>query len=272
MKKYGLLGYPLGHSLSPQIHRRLFALSGIEASYDLLPLPPERLHEFCHIAKAYDGFNVTIPYKEQILSHCVSLDRLARAYGAVNTITKERVGYNTDGAGFLKATEGYPLGGDVLILGAGGAARVFAYESAQAGAKITLAVRESSKEKAKALRQELMAKFVCPVRILPLDALEQDRQNYRWLLQATSVGMQPNSDQMPVSSSVLSRCEHVFDAVYRPRETKLLREAKACGCRVFDGMKMLVWQAVRAHEIWYNAKFCESDLQALWQEMDAWEI
>jgi shikimate dehydrogenase len=147
-KQFALIGHPLGHSISPEIHERLFALSGVDASYRLLPVPPQKLPGRLPELASLDGFNVTIPHKETLAAAVASLGESAARYRSVNTVspTPEGLrGYNTDCDGFLRslASQRIEIGKNVCVLGAGGVGRMFATECVLHGADLTLAVRKA---------------------------------------------------------------------------------------------------------------------------------
>lgn len=150
MTHYALIGHPLGHSLSPQIHRALLAAAHLEGDYRLLDIAPEDLANRLPELQTLRGFNVTIPHKQAVLSAMAELEEKAALFGAVNTVAVRGgkfYGYNTDCYGFLRSLSaaGIPLAGRVLILGTGGVARMFAFEAVLAGAAVTLAARTPSK-------------------------------------------------------------------------------------------------------------------------------
>lgn len=195
---------------------------------------PDQFEALWPYLRQLDGFNVTIPYKQQIIPFCAQLDDTAKRYGAVNVVDCKNggVGYNTDCVGFLRSLEGIPLKGEVLVAGAGGVGRMFAVESARHGARVTLAVRQSSIERALELQREMEREIPgAAARVVTLDSLPQEEARYRWLINATPAGMYPKVDDMPLDPSVLPRCENVFEAIYNPVQTKLMRLAQQVGCR-----------------------------------------
>lgn len=273
-RNFVILGHPLGHSMSAPIHTRLFALSGSEGAYGVLDLAPEELERHWHLLDALYGYNVTIPYKLAVIPHLDRLDETARRYGAVNVVanTPERVGYNTDCYGFCKTIEqlGADLSQSVCILGAGGVGRMFAIESALQGAAVTLAVLPNAWAKAEAVVRDIQAQRPgAPVRIVDITRLAGLDGPFHLLINATPAGMYPQVDGMPIGPELLSRCSYVFDSIYNPTKTRLLRAAEQAGCRCAGGMAMLVWQAVRAHEIWDRASYRTEDIAALIAEMSA---
>lgn len=266
LKKYAVIGHPMGHTMSPFIHKRLFELSGIEAQYVVFDIPPEELEEkYRDELSKLDGFNITIPHKQRIIPLLQRLDPKAEMYGSVNTVAFQKngsCGYTTDPDGFLKAleAEGAEPCGRVVILGCGGVARTMAYEAVLKKARLTFAVRKEDTEVCRELCREIKDTLGADVDFCSIDSIEGDID---LLVNATPIGMYPKTDAQPVGREVLSRTKTVFDAVYNPLETKLIKEAKECGCKAIGGMSMLVWQAVAAHEIWDGSKYNKEDIDRL---------
>ncbi len=270
-KQYAVIGHPIGHTMSPFINKRLFELEGIDADYSVFDITPEELTiKYREQLTALDGYNITIPHKQTIIPLIDSLDKKAEIYGSVNTVKNSdgvSKGYTTDPNGFLKALEAYdiPLKHSVVIVGTGGVARVMAFEAAIAGCAITIAVRESDLHDVAALAAELKLKVhgisVDTCKINRLDHFEKSTIDL--LINATPVGMYPNSDACPIDDHVISRCAHVFDAVYNPLETTLIKKARANGAKAVGGMSMLVWQAAVSHEIWNGAVFDREDIEKI---------
>lgn len=264
-RQFTVIGHPLGHTMSPFIHDALFRLSGRPADYGAMDIPPQALAEKYKDLRRMDGFNVTIPHKQAIIPLLDSLDESAARYGAVNVVDcgEKAVGYNTDAYGFLMAlqTNRISLGGHTLLCGCGGAARTIAYEALLAGGPLTIAVRESDLPAADSLRRELEAAI--PGAAVSVRRLDQAGGAYDLLVNATPVGMYPHVDAMVVTREQLAGCKAVFDAVYNPRQTMLLQEAAALGIPAAGGMPMLVWQAVRAHEIWDGVSYDAGDMERL---------
>lgn len=264
-RKFTVIGHPLGHTMSPFIHDALFRLSGLPGEYGAQDIPPEELSARYADLRRLAGFNVTIPHKQAIIPLLDRLDESAARYGAVNTVAcgEQAVGYNTDAYGFLKAlqTSGISLGGPVLLCGCGGVARTMAYECLLAGGPLTLAVRESDLPAARALAAELQ-QAIDDARV-DIVRLDEAQGSFDLLINATPVGMYPRCDAMPVDEKLLAGCRHVFDAIYNPRKTLLLRVAERLGIPTVGGMPMLVWQAVRAHEIWDGTVYDLEDIRRL---------
>lgn len=279
MKNYALIGYPLGHSLSPQIHTRLLQLSGVEGGYEKLEIPPEELTGSFEKLSRLSGFNITIPHKVAIMDYCDRLDEGAKRYRSVNCVKngEEKVGYNTDVLGFTKSIEmlGASLSGKVLLIGCGGVGRMMAIETALSGGELTIAALESDR----ALAEKVMAEIAemkpeAKVNAVYIDgALSPDNfggemPKFDLLINASPVGMYPKTDRMACTPGVLDNVSYVFDAVYNPKVTLLAKTAREKGAKAMTGMAMLVLQAAAAHEIWNNARFNDSDLKKLISDME----
>ena len=245
MDKYGLIGHPLGHSMSPLIHEKLFALSGIsDYSYELIDIAPEELTSRMDELKELRGFNITIPHKTAIIPFADELSESALRYNSVNCISNNGgrfIGYNTDCDGFLRSAEALPLGGKVLLVGCGGVGRMIAIEAALHGAELTIAVIPQDIKTA----QLVMA------------------GSFDLLINATPVGMYPKTENCAVSDEIIANCSSFFDVIYNPTETLLMKKARALGRTAVGGASMLVYQAVKAHEYWYGGEFSAEDISKI---------
>lgn len=263
MEKFGLIGYPLGHSMSPVIHKELFKLNNIDATYELKEINPADLdNEFAGL-KEFAGFNVTIPHKIAVIPFLDKLSQRAELFGAVNTVdNKDGVltGHNTDCEGFLRALKmaDITLGGKVLLCGSGGVSRMFAFESVLAGADLTIAVRDADVDAANVIAQEIKDKLSKDVTVKTLDEVDGA---YDVLINGTPVGMHPNVDACVLPTEKVVKCSAVFDAVYNPMQTLLLKYAHEAGIKCSNGLPMLVWQAAVAQEIWFGVKFDFDDIK-----------
>lgn len=271
MKKYSLIGYPLGHTMSPPIHNRLLQLSGIEGSYEVMEIHPDDLKKHYSVLSTLDGFNITIPHKVSIINFTDELDEKAALYGAVNCVkiqNGKKIGYNTDVVGFTRSIEqmGASLSDKVLLLGCGGVGRMMAIETVLQNGSLTIAVREADLQAANELKNDILK--IKPNAVVEITTLGNIQGSYDLLVNATPVGMHPNNDDIPVHDSLLSNVKFVFDAIYNPRETRLLKTAKNYGATVLGGMSMLVLQAVRAHEIWNGVTFDKKDIDTLITDME----
>jgi shikimate dehydrogenase len=269
-KKFAVIGHPIGHTMSPFIHDRLFKLSGIDARYSVIDISPENLErDYNETLKNLDGYNITIPHKQNIIPLLDEIDEKAEMYGSVNTVSNvngKARGYTTDPDGFLEALKyaSIDLNGRVVILGCGGVARTMAYEALLKNAKLEFAVREKSIPKVKELIKEIKSKLNNPdVSFCDINELSG---GIDLLVNATPVGMSPNTDNMPVPESVLKNCANVYDAIYNPLKTKLIKTALKNGAKAEGGMSMLVWQAVVSHRHWNNSVYDVKDIEKLCED------
>ena len=262
---FGLLGHPLGHSMSPFIHQALFALSGRPQPYALHDVAPEDLKTQVPKLLAGQGFNITIPYKVEIIPFLTQLSEKAELYQSVNTVEIKDgryIGHNTDVDGFLHGVRslGVELSqGPVLMLGSGGVANMIATEVVLAGSPLTIAVRKEDVKQAAALKERLLK--IKPEAEITTCLLDEPNGSYRLLVNATPVGMYPNTQSCPVTPEIIRQAEAVFDLVYNPFETQLVQTAKSLGLPAGGGLSMLVWQAAVAHEIWFGDSFTDQQIQ-----------
>jgi len=260
----GLIGDPIEHTMSPAMQNAAFRDKGIDYIYVPFRVKPENLGKAIEGMRALNirGLNVTIPHKVAVIPFLDELDDLAEKIGAVNTIVNEDGilrGYNTDATGFLRALleSGIELEDkNIVILGAGGASRAISLTLAQGGANLVILNRLLELDWA-----EELAGRISQICTSEVKALELNRQNLlrtlekaTLLVNATSVGMSPSIDQTPVDSDLLRHDLIVFDIVYNPVKTRLLKEAEAVGAKTVSGVEMLVWQGALAFELWTGLK------------------
>jgi shikimate dehydrogenase len=264
MKHAGVIGYPLGHSLSPAIFKTAFDAAGIEARYQAWETPPEELEARMNALRGDEmlGANVTIPHKEAVVPLLDRVEERAERIGAVNTIANaggRLVGYNTDVAGFVRALRedaGFdPKGKRTAVLGAGGAARAVALALIEGGASMIVVTGPIP---------EQVDKLVADLRGLTASGTIitwchwQDGTFMTVLPQAdllvncTPVGMHGSETegQSPVAADYLPASGVVFDLVYNPPETPLLNAAKGHGAKAVSGLGMLVYQAAESFRLW----------------------
>ncbi len=263
MKKFGLIGYPLGHSMSPLIHRELFKINNIDAGYELVEINPETFGNEFEGMKGFDGFNVTIPHKIAVIPQLNALSERAELFGAVNTVENKNgvlTGHNTDCYGFLRALAmaEIELKGKVLVCGCGGVSRMFAFETILASADLTIAVRDADVEAGQQIVDEIESKLGKTAKLITLD--EADGA-FDLIINGTPVGMHPNTDACVLPKEKVQKAKAVFDAVYNPLETKLISYAKEAGIKFSNGLPMLVWQAAVAQEIWFGVKFSNEQIK-----------
>ena len=255
-----LIGDPVEHTMSPVMHNAAFKKLGLDYVYIPFRVRAEELARAVDGMRALNmrGFNVTIPHKVTIIPMLDSIDPIAEKIGAVNTVVNddgELTGYNTDATGFLQALleQGVEPGGKkVVVLGAGGASRAISYILAERDARLTVLNRQLEIDWAVELARRIHEDLGKDVRVFELcsENLAVALEGAAILINATSVGMSPNSEESPVSAELIKPDLVVFDIVYNPIRTKLLREAEAAGARTGSGVDMLAWQGALAFEKW----------------------
>lgn len=255
-----ILGNPLEHSYSPRMHNRVFNKLNMDYCYWPVEVSAENLSTvFAGLTKMnVAGFNVTIPHKMRIVELLDELDPLASAIGAVNTICLKdgrTKGYNTDGQGFLKALEtDHDMSIDnknIFIIGCGGAARAIAMTLAFHGVgKVFLCNRTISK--ADALAAEINEKISNCAEVVTQTPAEMAvaMPACQVLINSTGIGMHPNVDALPIDETLLFKELVVADIVYNPLMTRLLQAAQNSGCRIVNGLGMLVYQGAEAFKLW----------------------
>lgn len=260
----GLIGWPVSHSVSPAMHNAAF--DALELDWRYVPLPvdpalPGAVGDAVRGVRAMGmrGINITVPHKQAVLPFLDRIAPAAQAMRAVNTIVVEAdgslTGDNTDAPGFiadLRAHDVDPVGAHVLVLGAGGSARAIIYGLAQAGARrVTLVNR--SLERAQNLLDDLRP-YVGNLQTEVIHSgaeLQALVESVTLIVNCTSVGMMPHVDASPWPPGISMRAgQSVYDLVYNPAETLLLRQAQAAGARQIGGLGMLVWQGALAFERW----------------------
>lgn len=256
--RLGLIGYPLGHSLSPNIHTAALKACGLEGSYSLFPISPDDkdgLKDLLARVRAGElhGLNVTIPHKQNVIEFMDELTPTAKAIGAVNTIylrDGKLIGDNTDAAGFLAdlkkgiGNRELGVGKSALVLGAGGSARAVVYALLSDGWNVTLAARRLE-------QAEQLANTFPNHQLLITNYSSLILHPSSLLVNTTPVGMFPNVDVSPLPENLsLPSNAFVYDLVYNPSETKLVKSARAQGLHATTGLGMLIEQAALAFELW----------------------
>jgi len=270
MIQLGLIGYPLSHSLSPKIQNAALKACGLEGNYSLFPIRPDDIRTLKALLTRIrlgelPGLNVTIPHKQLVIPLLDELASTAKAIGAVNVIYlrgNKLIGDNTDATGFLtdlkkfmaespSPISGEGLGADgksAIVLGAGGSARSVVYALLQDGWQVTIAARRIEQA------QELAARFE-GANAIELNFQTFQLSNFHLIVNTTPLGMTPNADQSPLPENIsLSTNSMIYDLVYNPRETKLVRDARSQGLHATTGLGMLLEQAALGFELWTRHK------------------
>lgn len=260
-KRLGIIGYPIGHSISPIFQQAALDALGIDATYEKWEVTPEGVGDFVNGLRAPDswGINITLPHKQAVIPLLDEVDEWATAAGAVNTIVNHDgrlTGHNTDGPGFLRALlveTGYdPKGTRALILGAGGAARGILLALARGGVD-SLVIANRTMERAETLAKLAVENGV-KSEAIPIagNVLIKSAASADLIVNCTSVGMSHGPDEQgtPLTAAEIPASAIVNDVVYTPLETPLLREAAAAGATALGGLHMLVYQGVLSFQMW----------------------
>ena len=245
MKRFAVIGDPIAHTLSPNLHQEVYRQLELDASFEQIHVTPNSLDSFINSNKL-DGFNVTIPHKLSIIPFLKGLDEAAKTIGAVNCVHNGK-GYNTDWIGFLKAMElnGVDLNGkDCTILGAGGAARAIAYGLVQADVNSIL-ISNRTQTKADQLLDWINS-------IFPTNF---QSKNSDIIINCTPLGMWPDTESMPEVE--IQNGQILADTIYNPLETTWLKAGKTKGAKTIDGLDMFIAQGLASADIWFGKKISE---------------
>lgn len=259
-KTIGLIGHPIAHSRSPDMHNAALKHFGLPYVYLAYDIPPEQFATAINGMKTlgFIGWNVTIPHKVRMMDYLDELDLGAIEIDAVNTVVKRGekwVGFNTDGIGYLRSLReeiAIDLKGKrVVLLGAGGAARAVGYTLATSGVE-QLVIANRTLSKAEQLAKHLEKHTKTDVR--PIQDCKQAIQKASLVVNTTSVGMHPNTEEIPIDPTWLHPDLVASDLIYEPRQTAFLKAASSIGAKTHNGLGMLVHQAACAFELWLDQK------------------
>ncbi len=280
MKRFALLGNPLGHSLSPTLHKAIYRQLEIDdACYRAIELEADKLKGFFAGFRVggFDGVNITIPHKSTVIDLLDEVDAKARLINAVNCIHRKRnvlTGYNTDMLGFghsFRNHGGKIADNDFAIIGAGGSALAVAAVLAEGGAR-SVAVVNRTRERAEQLQLVIETlNDEVQVRLCEEADLADSKNSLYCLINTTSLGMHPDVKSSPVAdlSAFISDSTLVFDLVYNPARTQLLADAEKIGAPTVNGLEMLIAQAVYSVEIWMGGNVVQHiDMNCLIKELE----
>ena len=252
----GLIGHPVEHSFSPPMHNAAFDELGMDYAYVAFDVNPTDLQTAIEGAKSLNikGFNVTIPHKIEVMKFLNEIDEVAALIGAVNTIDfKNLKGYNTDGIGAVRAIEEVTSikNKNVVVAGAGGASRAISFYLAKYGAE-SMAILNRNVEKAQGLAADVsQSGLIGEVKADSISEIRNYLKDADILVDTTPIGMHPNISDEPISlAKDMDEDLVVFDAVYNPNETVLLKEAIKAGANPVYGIKMLLYQGAESFKIW----------------------
>ncbi len=272
----GLIGNPVEHTMSPVIHNTLAEKCGHNLVYVPFQVEEGRLAEAVKGACALNvlGLNVTVPYKSAVIESLVETDELAAHIGAVNTLVRTDggyKGYNTDMTGLYRAMTGEGIrieGEEIILLGAGGAARAVAYLcGAQKAGKVWLLNR--TREKAEQVAEEVNGAFGRDVIVPMLLSDYQKLPDGKFLaIQGTSVGLAPNTEDVVIDDAAFYRKIHTgFDLIYRPFTTRFMSLVQEAGGNAYNGLKMLLYQGIIAYELWNGVEITEEEAGLVYEKL-----
>lgn len=259
-----VIGHPVAHSLSPTMHNAAFEALGLPFVYVAHDVAPGDVAKALEGVRAlgYRGLSVTIPHKVEAMGAVDRVDEIAQGIGCINTVVNEDgrlLGYNSDGLGALGALRDAgadPQGRNVLMLGSGGAARAVAVTIAREAPPAHLTILGVEMDQLHQLAADVRARGRAPVSDTELSeaALREAMAAADIVLHCSPIGMHPNEDRSVVPAGLLRSGQVVFDAVYNPRRTRLLKDAAAAGCRTVEGLEMFLGQAFVQFELWTGQK------------------
>lgn len=284
----GLIGFPVGHSVSPVIHNTLAELYGQNLVYVPLPVEPGMLERAIAGAEAFGfwGMNVTVPYKSEVIPFLKEIDPLAEQIGAVNTLVRMEGGYkgcNTDMPGLYRAmcADSVEIAGEeVILLGAGGVARAIAFLLLEKGAG-RVHILNRSRERAEKvagevnaaakMRREKGAEGDGPfATVCGLDEYEKlDRGEKYLVIQATNVGMFPHTEQAVIEDEGFYQMVKVgYDVIFNPTTTRFMEHVRRAGGKACHGLKMLLYQGIIAYELWNGIQVSEEAAKEIYRKME----
>ena len=261
-KVFCVIGYPIEHSMSPIMHNAAIRELNLDYIYLAFNILPTNLNYAVKGIRTFNiiGINVTLPFKQKIMRYLDEIEPLAKKIGAINTIKNDNgylIGKNTDAEGGIKAllNAGYTISGrNILLLGAGGAARALTYIMAIHVNKIVIVNR--NEKRASKLSNEIKSNFGINIEAKKMinNVLKDESKKADIIINTTPIGMFPNMDNTPIPTEFLHKDLIVYDIVYNPLETKLIKDANEIGCKTLRGIDMLVNQGALAFEWWTNRK------------------
>ncbi|WP_346354491.1 shikimate dehydrogenase [Azotosporobacter soli] len=270
----GIIGWPIGHSFSPQMHNAAFRELDLDYAYVPLPVQADALASVIAALPqmGFRGVNVTIPHKVAVMQHLTQLDESARLAGAVNTIVFEEgrsIGYNTDVGGFMGSLAAFGVeanGANVLLLGAGGAARAVVAGMLGVGANVTIAARRRDKAVELAQLFPLVKVAACGWEEKKFAEVSEQANI---IINSTPVGMHGQAEQiLPLDWSVIATDAMLYDLIYNPKETPFLRYGRERGQRVLNGAGMLIEQGALAFALWTGRADCRAAMRKAMEEKE----
>ena len=265
MEKYGLLGEKLGHSYSKEIHEIFFELTGKSASYKMIERQIDEIAQLMEEIKSgkFNGINVTIPYKVEVIKYLDEVSKIAKQIGAVNTITckdGKLIGDNSDYFGFLKTLQQNDINvkeGKILMLGTGGAAKAVYNVLIDEGAKNIYLATISENDSFETRKGD---------RLIHYSEIRNVR-NVNLIVNCTPVGMYPAVNMTPLEEVNMINTDCVVDIIYNPEETVLMKKYKERNIKAVNGLTMLIFQAIKSEEIWNDEKYDDEVLKKVHEKL-----
>ena len=272
----GLIGNPVKHTLSPLIHNTLSELCGKNLVYVPFQVENGKLQDAIRGADALNlrGLNITVPYKSDVIAELKDIDELAKNIGAVNTLVRVEggyKGYNTDMTGLYRAmqSDGIEIEGkDIVILGAGGAARAVAFLCVSKGAE-RIYLLNRTYEKAATIAKEIQKK-TGQDRIVPMLLADYEKLSGKdyIVIQATSVGLAPNCEDVVIADeNFYKKIKWGYDLIYKPSQTRFMKLVEKNGGQAFNGLKMLLYQGIIAYELWNDVSISQEQAQMVYDAL-----
>lgn len=281
MKKFAVIGDPIAHSLSPELHQDIFNQADLEGTYEAVRVPADSLAQVVESFKSgeWDGLNVTLPHKATIIPYLDQLSDDAQQIGAVNCIVRDEdrlTGHNTDWVGFTRILEILEQDEDLsrrswFVLGAGGNARSITYALLQKKVNsITLINRTESRSQAIVKDfSKLAADNEANLEAIPLRGIDMSNFGSGVVINCTSLGMTPAIQAIPVPEMMVTPDQILIDTIYAPRRTRFLRYGHYKGAITMNGMGMFIYQGIKAEEIWWDRSLSEAiDIPTLAQRLE----
>lgn len=255
----GVIGNPVGHSLSPMMHNYYGEALKLDYIYVPCNVDDDKVGEAVRGAYAlgFEGINVTVPHKQRVMEHLLAIDDAARCIGAVNTLVRMEggyKGYNTDADGLYRAIIGHginPEGKDCLMIGAGGAAKAVAYMLMKHGAA-SVVILNRTMDKARTLTEEMNRQFGREtMKAMALEDCGKLEKEHYLVFQTTSVGMYPKVGHAPIEDTTFyKKIQTAVDIVYTPAKTRFMELVEEAGGQAVGGLDMLIYQGIIAFELW----------------------
>ncbi|NQU68554.1 MAG: shikimate dehydrogenase [Candidatus Marinimicrobia bacterium] len=257
-RKFAVIGNPVDHSLSPQLHKNVFDQLGIDAEYTKMKCPESDLSAMMERLRSgeWDGLNITIPHKQKIIPLLDKLNPRAHSIGSVNCVTNDNgalIGYNTDWFGFsmsLKLNQISVQGHSCVVIGAGGAAYAIVYALLREGANSIAVANRSHANSEKLVEKLSVIQNDCLLHSIPFEQLNVAMNSASIIVNTTPVGMGSNPDEIPAPKTAITSSQILIDIIYSPMKTEFLKFGERIGAKIINGLDMFIYQGLASLDIW----------------------